>query len=159
VRAILDADMIILGPGSLYTSVLPNLLVEGVRRAFVASPALKAYVCNVATQPGETDGFDVSHHVAAIEEHIGRNLLQRVVVNDNLHGTLPNADLSQPVVLDSLLENGIRLVRTDVVSESNRYHHDSKKLARTLMRLYYDRNQPPPATAEAEKKLVGALER
>lgn len=156
VRAILDADMIILGPGSLYTSVLPNLLVEGVRRAFVASPALKAYVCNVATQPGETDGFDVSHHVAAIEEHIGRNLLQRVVVNDNLHGTLPNADLSQPVVLDSLLENGIRLVRTDVVSESNRYHHDSKKLARTLMRLYYDRNQPPPATAEAEKKLVGA---
>jgi uncharacterized cofD-like protein len=158
VRAILDADMIILGPGSLYTSVLPNLLVEGVRRAFVASPALKLYVCNVATQPGETDGFNLSDHVAAIEEHIGNHFLHRVVVNDNLSGTLPNADRSQPVAVDSILENGIRLLQADVVSEKNRYHHDSKKLARTLMRLYYDRNQPPPAP-EAEKKLVGALER
>ena len=158
VRAILQADMIILGPGSLYTSVLPNLLVEGVRRAFVASPALKVYVCNVATQPGETDGFGLSDHVAAIEEHTGGHFLHRVVVNDNLSGTLPNADRSRPVTVDSLLENGIRLLQADVVSERNRYHHDSKKLAQTLMRLYYDRSQPPPAP-EAEKKLVGALER
>jgi uncharacterized cofD-like protein len=158
VRAILEADMIILGPGSLYTSLLPNLLVEGVRRAFVASPALKVYVCNVATQPGETDGFSVSDHVAAIEEHIGGHFLHRVVVNNNLSGTLPNADRSQPVRVDSLLENGIRLLQADVVGERNRYHHDSKKLAQTLMRLYYDRNQPPPAPV-AEKKLVGALER
>jgi uncharacterized cofD-like protein len=153
VRAILEADVIILGPGSLYTSVLPNLLVEGVRRAFVASPALKVYVCNVATQPGETDSFKLSDHVAAIEEHIGGHFLHRVVVNTNIGGTLPNADRSQPVAVDSLLENGIRLVQADVVSEKNRYHHDSKKLARTLMRLYYDRNQPLPAP-EAEKKLV-----
>ena len=158
VRAILDADMIVLGPGSLYTSILPNLLVKGIRRAFTASPAMKAYVCNVATQPGETDGFDVSHHVAAIEEHIGGSLLQCVVVNDNVSGTLPNADRSQPVTVDSLLENGIRLVKADVVSEKNRYHHDSKKLARTVMRIYYDRNQPLAAPPEAEKKLVGALE-
>ncbi len=155
VRAILDADMIILGPGSLYTSVLPNLLVEGVRRAFVASPAVKVYVCNVATQPGETDGFSVSDHVAAIEEHTGGHFLHRVVVNNNFSGTLPNADRSQPVALDSLLENGIRLLQTDVVSEKNRYHHDSKKLAHALIRLYYDRNQPA-STPEAEKKLVGA---
>jgi len=157
VRAILEADMIILGPGSLYTSLLPNLLVEGVRRAFVASPALKVYVCNVATQPGETDGFSLSDHVTAIEEHTGGHFLHRVMVNDNLSGTLPNADRSQPVTVDSLLENGIRLVAADVVSERNRYHHDSKKLAQTLLRLYYDRDQPPPAP-EAEKKLVGALE-
>src|SRR3990172_482480 len=158
VRAILDADMIVLGPGSLYTSVLPNLLVEGIRRAFVASPALKTYVCNVATQPGETDGFDASHHVAAIEAHIGRHLLKRVVVNDNLNGSLPNADCSHPVVVDSLPENGMRLVTSDVVSEQNRYHHDSKKLAQTLMRIYYDRNQPPPAATQAQNKLVGALQ-
>jgi len=157
VRAILEADMIILGPGSLYTSVLPNLLVEGVQRAFVASPALKVYVCNVATQPGETDGFSLSDHVTAIEEHTGGHFLHRVVVNNNLSGTLPNADRSQPVTVDSLLQNGIRLVAADVVSERNRYHHDSRKLAQTLMRLYYDRGQPPPAP-EAEKKLVGALE-
>ena len=158
VRAILDADMIVLGPGSLYTSILPNLLVNGIRRAFTASPAMKAYVCNVATQPGESDGFDVSHHIAAIEEHIGGSLLQYVVVNDNVSGTLPNADLSQPVTVDSLLENGIRLVKADVVSEKNRYHHDSKNRARTGMRIYFDRNQPLAAPPEAEKKLVGALE-
>jgi uncharacterized cofD-like protein len=157
VRAILEADMIILGPGSLYTSVLPNLLVEGIRRAFVASPGIKVYVCNVATQLGETDSFTLSDHVAAIEEHIGGHFLHRVVANDNLSGTLPNADRSQPVAVDSLLQNGIRLLKADVVSESNRYHHDSKKLARTLMRLYYDRSQPAPAL-EAKKKLVGALE-
>src|SRR3989337_2508420 len=159
VRAILDADMIILGPGSLYTSVLPNLLVSGIRRAFAASPALKLYVCNVATQPGETDGLGVSHHVAAIEEHIGGHLIQGVVVNDNLGGTLPTADRSQPVALDALPENGIRLIKADVVSESNRYHHDSKKLAQTLLRIYYDRNLPQAAAvAEPDKKLVGALE-
>jgi uncharacterized cofD-like protein len=159
VRAILDADMIILGPGSLYTSVLPNLLVEGIRRAFAASPAIKTYVCNVATQPGETDGFDVSHHVAAIEEHIGGRLLHRVVVNDNLSGSLPNADRSQPVAVDSLLENGIRLVKADVVSEKNRYHHDSRKLAQVLVRIYYGRSQPLTAAPDAEDSLVGALER
>ncbi len=159
VRAILDADMIILGPGSLYTSVLPNLLVKGIRRAFAASPAVKAYVCNVATQPGETDGFSLAQHVDAIEEHIGGHLLHWIVVNNNLRGTLPNADLSQPVAVDSLLENGIRLVKADVVSESNRYHHDSRKLAQTMIRIYYDRNQPQAAVPEADKKLVGALEK
>ena len=158
VRAILDADMIILGPGSLYTSVLPNLLVKGIRRAFAASPAVKTYICNVATQPGETDGFSLAQHVGAIEEHVGDHLLSWVVVNNNLSGTLPNADLSQPVTVDSLLENGIRLVKADVVSESNRYHHDSRKLAETMMRIYYDRNQPQAAVPEADKKLVGALE-
>jgi uncharacterized cofD-like protein len=159
VRAILDADMIILGPGSLYTSVLPNLLVKGIRRAFAASPAVKAYICNVATQPGETDGFSLAQHVDAIEEHVGGHLLRWVVVNNNLSGTLPNADHSQPVAVDSLLENGIRLVKADVVSESNRYHHDSRKLAQTMMRIYYNRNQPQAAVPEADKKLVGALEK
>jgi uncharacterized cofD-like protein len=158
VRAILDADMIILGPGSLYTSVLPNLLVKGIRRAFAASPALKLYVCNVATQPGETDGFGVSDHVGAIEEHIGGHLIQWVVVNDNLSGILPNADRSEPVKVDAVLENGIRLVKADVVSETNRYHHDSRKLAQSLMRVYYDRNQPLSAPAEIERNLVGAVE-
>jgi uncharacterized cofD-like protein len=158
VRAILDADMIILGPGSLYTSVLPNLLVDGIRRAFAASPALKVYVCNVATQPGETDGFGLAEHVSAIEEHIGGHLLHRVVVNDNFEGELPNADRAQPVAVDSILENGIRLIKTDVVSEKNRYHHDSRKLAQTIMRIYYDRNQPQTQRPEPERKLVGAVE-
>ena len=77
---------------------------------------------------------------------------------NNLSGTLPNADRSQPVTMDYPLENGIRLLKADVVSERNRYHHDSKKLAHALIRLYYDRNQPP-SDLEVERKLVGALER
>jgi hypothetical protein len=80
------------------------------------------------------------------------------VVNNNLGGTLPNADRSQPVALDSIPENGIRLIKADVVSESNRYHHDSKKLAQTLLRIFYDRNLPQAPVAEPDKKLVGILE-
>ncbi|MEX0801517.1 MAG: gluconeogenesis factor YvcK family protein [Dehalococcoidia bacterium] len=159
VRAILDADVIILGPGSLYTSVMPNLLVEGIRRALIAAPALKVYVCNVATQPGETDGFGVAEHLEAIEEHMGGHLLQRVVVNNNVDGALPNADRASPVTVDSMLENGIRLIKADVVSESNRYHHDSRKLAAVLMRMYYDRNQPAAPARPAEKRLVAAAEK
>src|SRR5260221_2596029 len=70
VRAILEADLIVVGPGSLYTSVLPNLLVEGIAKALLQSDGLKVYVCNVATQPGETDGYDVDAHVAALVRHL-----------------------------------------------------------------------------------------
>ena len=70
IRAILQADLVICGPGSLMTSVLPNLLVEGIRRAIEVSPALKVYVCNVATQHGETDAFNVSDHYDALRQHL-----------------------------------------------------------------------------------------
>src|SRR6185503_7238133 len=70
VRAILEADLVVLGPGSLYTSVVPNLLVEGIGKALLQSDALKMYICNVATQPGETDGYDVAAHVAALVQHL-----------------------------------------------------------------------------------------
>ncbi len=160
VRAILEADMIVLGPGSLYTSVLPNLLVRGIRRALIASPAVKVYACNVATQPGETDGFSVADHIAAIEEHIGKHLIHYIVANDNLSDPIPRADRSHPVRLDGPINNGIRLVTADVVSEQNRYHHDSKKLAQVLMRLYYERDQSGLASVpqEAQDSLVSALD-
>src|SRR6266508_902299 len=70
VRAILAADLVVLGPGSLYTSVVPNVLVEGIGKALAQTDALKLYVCNVATQPGETDGYDVAAHVAALVRHV-----------------------------------------------------------------------------------------
>src|SRR6266550_1422768 len=70
VKAILEADLIVVGPGSLYTSVVPNLLVEGIAKALIQTDALKVYVCNVATQPGETDGYDVAAHVAAVVRHM-----------------------------------------------------------------------------------------
>ena len=154
VRAILEADLVILGPGSLYTSVLPNLLVEGIRRSVMASAATKIYVCNVATQHGETDGFDVAAHVAAIEEHVGKGLMNYVLANDNLSQANPRATQSELVRVDAGVNNGIRLVTADVISEENRYHHDSRKLAEAVMRLYYERDQVGLAQPEPEDELV-----
>ena len=160
VRAILDAELIVLGPGSLYTSILPNLLVDGIRRAVIASPALKVYVCNVATQHGETDGFGVAEHLATIEDHVGRHLVHYVLANSNVGGTLPEEAHSQPVMVDATFANGVRLMTADVVDETNRYHHDSRKLAEAVMHIYYDRNQlVAAATREAEGNLVGALDK
>jgi uncharacterized cofD-like protein len=158
VRAILEADLIVLGPGSLYTSVLPNLLVQGIRRSLVAASAPKVYVCNVATQPDETDGFAVSDHVAAIEDHVGRGVISYVLANDNISETIPRAEQSRPVRVDAPINNGIRLVAADVISVENRYHHDSVKLSETIMRIYDERNQLPVEHAEPEHSLAVAVD-
>jgi uncharacterized cofD-like protein len=161
VRAILEADLIVLGPGSLYTSVLPNLLVEGIRRSIVASPAPKLYACNVATQHGETDGFDVAAHVKTLEEHLGKGVISTVLANNNVNGTGPKAPGAEPVRLDGELNDRLRLISADVISEENRYHHDSSKLAQAIMRIFYDRDQvPTPSLAETEEgaDLVPAMD-
>jgi uncharacterized cofD-like protein len=150
IRAILGADLIVCGPGSLMTSVLPNMLVEGIRRAIEVSPALKVYVCNVATQHGETDAFKVSDHFNALRSHLkGANFFDFVLANNNIDTRLPAEWHSEPVQIDSNSLDGARVVRADVVAEENRYRHDSKKLADTLIRLYYERNQVVDVDAEA----------
>jgi uncharacterized cofD-like protein len=142
IRAILGADLIVCGPGSLMTSVLPNMLVEGIRRAMEVSPALKVYVCNVATQHGETDSFKVSDHFNTLRSHLkGANLFDFVLANSNTNARLPEEWHSEPVQVDSTTLDGARVVRADVVAEENRYRHDSKKLADALVRLYYERHQ------------------
>src|SRR5207247_10909279 len=94
VRAILEADLVVLGPGSLYTSVIPNLLVEGIAKALLQTDALKVYVCNVATQPGETDGYDVEAHIAAIVRHLPGQTNPLDVVVATMHP--PGAGAPQP---------------------------------------------------------------
>ena len=149
IRAILQADLVICGPGSLMTSVLPNLLVEGIRRAIDVSPALKVYVCNVATQHGETDAFNVSDHYHALQEHLkGSSPFDFVLANSNIEATLPEEWHSEPVRVDSGALEGARVVKADVIAEENRYRHDSKKLADALIRLYYERNQMADAEPE-----------
>jgi uncharacterized cofD-like protein len=149
IRAILGADIIIVGPGSLYTSVLPNLLVDGIRRAIEMAKAMKVYVCNVATEHGETDSFAVSDHYEALYEHVKLPLFHYVVANNNIaQNGLPAAWNVEPVRIDSERVDGTTLVAADVVSEDNRYHHDTEKLASTLINLYYQRRpveQPAPA--------------
>src|SRR6267154_3367630 len=82
--AIMSAELVVIGPGSLYTSILPNLLVEGMVEAIKASPALKVYICNLASQEGETEGYDVDDYLRVLHEHIGSNLFDFVLVNSNL---------------------------------------------------------------------------
>jgi len=141
IRAILDAELIVLGPGSLFTSVLPNLLVEGIHKAIRASSAVKVYVCNVATQPGETDGFDVADHVAAIERHVGQGLFDYVIVNNNRIEGLSSDPTAGSVSLNGRLPEHLKVVAADVVSEINPLHHDPKKLADALMHVFFDKSQ------------------
>jgi uncharacterized cofD-like protein len=142
-RAILQADLIIVGPGSLYTSVLPNLLVEDIARAIRASSATKVYVCNVATQRGETDDFHVSDHLGAITAHVGHQLFDYMLVNSNVDVSIPpqfevsvvepNGDLGKAE------DVGVKVVLADVVDSENPLRHDPKKLGASLMRIYYDK--------------------
>ncbi len=149
VRAILNADLVIAGPGSLFTSVLPNLLVQDIRRAVEASPALKIYVCNVATQPGETDGFDVGQHVRALQRHVGRGLFPWVLANSNLLMSSEQPRL-QPVALRYPPDGGYQVLAADVVDVGVPWRHDSAKLARELLQFHDNQHreaQPGPAQA------------
>jgi uncharacterized cofD-like protein len=140
-QAIAEADLIVMGPGSLYTSVLPNLLVEDIREAVRGSRAFKVYVSNVATQHGETDGFTVADHVRAIIDHVGPGLIDCVLANQNISHDLPEAWQSDAVEPIGEMPAGIFLRRADVVQSDKRYHHDPRKLAAALMALYADREQ------------------
>jgi uncharacterized cofD-like protein len=91
IQALLNADMIVIGPGSLFTSLLPNLLVHDVLAALHSSRALKLFVCNIATQEGETEAFSCYDHVRALEEHVGEDLFDIVLCNDNYEGGLMDA--------------------------------------------------------------------
>jgi len=136
VKAILEADLIVAGPGSLYTSVLPNLLVRDVTRAIRASRAMKVYVCNVATQLGETDGYSVEDHIRAIQKHVGRDLFRIVLANDRFLGPKVGPPGVEWVRLPQTPQADYRVVTADVVDEEFPWRHDSRKLARCLMELY-----------------------
>ena len=143
VKAILDADLVFIGPGSLYTSVLPNLLVGGIQKALFQTSATKVFICNVATQHGETDNFSVADHIETLERHTGKGILNVVLANNNIAPSLPEAwqSTAVPISNDELRAfEGLRLVQADVVAEENRYRHDPEKLAATLMRLYDSRD-------------------
>jgi uncharacterized cofD-like protein len=136
VQAILSADLIAIGPGSLYTSVLPNLLVEDIVRAIRASRAVKVYICNVATQPGETDSYGVAAHLVALERHVGPGLFDYVLVNDRFDMTLPDHLHREELVTPGPEAiRGYRLIATDLVDLNNPWRHDPRKLAAAVMEL------------------------
>jgi uncharacterized cofD-like protein len=139
--AIAAADLIIIGPGSLYTSVLPNLVMEPIAAALREAKALRVYICNVMTQPNETDGYSAQEHLAAIVEHAG--LVVDVMV---MNGRRPSETILQsyaamnqfPVEfdLDAIRELGVTPFFGDIIAEDNYVRHDPAALAQTIFRLY-----------------------
>lgn len=155
VNAVANADLIVVGPGSLFTSVLPNLLVPDIRLAFQESPAMKIYVCNVATQHGETDHYTAEDHVGAIESHIGGSPFQFVIVNSNLTDHLPERWQSEPVRIGNPESpSSGRFISTDVVNVANRYRHDQQKLADVILNLYHERGEAAPRRSDVDTLLT-----
>ena len=135
VRAILSADLICIGPGSLYTSVLPNLLVEGIAHALRAARAPRIYICNVATQLGETEGYDLGDHLAAFRAHGLQDCFTHVLANDNLDVPTP-PDWPIALVPPTCPSNmSYHIVMEDVIDPDNPWRHDPHKLARALMMI------------------------
>ncbi len=142
VSAIESADLVIIGPGSLYTSLLPALLVPGIREALSASHAPRLLVCNVATQVAETDGYTLSMHLAAVAAHGLSGTIDAVLANSNFRARQPGNYPAAPVKIDlSLAEpTGPQIIARDVVADNNAHHHDSLKLASTILELYEERS-------------------
>jgi uncharacterized cofD-like protein len=140
IRSLLAAEMIVIGPGSLYTSVLPNLLVPDIAHAIRSSRAFKVYVCNIATQPGETDGYNCRQHLSAIDEHVGRGIADLMLVNDRIDSErFPRVSFVRPA------EEGITTIptyATDLIDDQRPWRHDSLKLADSLIRLLEERTGP-----------------
>jgi uncharacterized cofD-like protein len=140
IQALLAADMIILGPGSLFTSIIPNLLVPDIAKAIKASRAFKVFVCNIATQPGETDRLDCCDHVAALDSHIGSVIADIVVANDQLELDLPDGFLPVDPALDKSFP--IPVYTEDLVDREQPTRHDADVLADVLIALLEERTGP-----------------
>lgn len=142
-QAIQDADAIIMGPGSLYTSILPNLLVQGITEAIAHSQAVKIYVCNIMTQPGETDNYTASQHLQALFDHAGK-VVDDIVINKK---KIPKCLLDRyrkegaiPVKADiqAIRQMGVTPVFGKLVQEGEVVRHHRDKLANLIIRIIYD---------------------
>lgn len=149
IKAIKEADLIILGPGSLYTSVIPNLLIKEIAQEISASTAKKIYVCNIMTQPGETDDYSVSTHINAIINHAGgKNIMDAVLVNDSLPDNLAEKYKlagSFPVKLDidNIKKTDVRIVSKKLIEDSKEglVRHSSNRVARAIYHWYRKQQQ------------------
>lgn len=156
IQAILEADYIILAPGSLYTSLLPNLLVPEVAQAVAKSKALKLYVCNVATEPGETTHYGVEEHLAALRQHAPADVCGLVLANDRT--SVPSSNGSYELVELQSQErkiDGLPVITADVIDVDTPYQHNAVKLAQAVMQVYSDygmsKRERNRANAVAEK--------
>jgi uncharacterized cofD-like protein len=140
IREILNADVIIVGPGSLYTSLLPNLLVHDLLAAMHVTRAVKVFVCNIATQSGETDAYTCYDHLRALEGHVGEDLFDVILCNDNYSGEISPG--SQWVIADEKTLSDSRAYPADLVDVNHPWRHDSTKLAQTIVDIFLERTGP-----------------
>jgi uncharacterized cofD-like protein len=155
IQAVLGAEMVILGPGSLYTSVMPNLLVPDLAEAVHATRAFRVYVCNIAIQPGETDGYDAAQHLAAIEAHVGKNMVDLILVNDRTD--IPTAEPLEYVRPPQAAFGPVGVCTADLVDASRPWRHDPAKLASTLIQLLEERTGPLELTHVARGDQLNGL--
>jgi len=148
IQAILSADLIVIGPGSLFTSILPNLRVSGVIEALRASSAYKIYVCNVATQSGETDDFSVADHVAALEAHIGRGMFDTVLANNHYPTKNAGENTHYVKVNPEAIDSCYAVSLAELTDENRPWRHDPDKLAQALLTLYHEATQTVPTTLD-----------
>jgi uncharacterized cofD-like protein len=143
VEAIEEAQLVVIGPGSLYTSILPNLLVSGIANAIRSTTAPRIYVCNVATQKGETDRYTVTEHLEALQSHTFPRLVDYVLANDNL--LLLDGSFAGDAVVDDGREMGhAQVISDDLVDADQPVRHDSAKLARVIMDVYHGKRKAAP---------------
>lgn len=142
VEALKSANTIVLGPGSLYTSIIPNLLVEGISEAIKDSTAKIVYVSNIMTQPGETDHYTLKKHLDIIEEYLGKGIINYIIVNDKVIDeeilSLYENDGAQQVIVDIISNGDIKVVRSSLAkinTEDWYIRHNSEELARVIINL------------------------
>lgn len=154
IRAIREADLILLGPGSLYTSIIPNLLVRGMAQAIANSPAKCVYIANLMTQPGETTGYTLADHVRAVYEHAGRDLFDAVIWNRT---TAPARVLrryrkeeAEPVEpsLKELHTMGLKCVAGNLLQRGDVIRHDQQRLAKLILDHFIMKNERDSSTEE-----------
>lgn len=137
VSAIEKADCIIIGPGSLYSSIIPNFLLGDITRAVSSSRARKIYICNVSTERGETENYSVEDHIKTLIKHSDPKILDTVLVNSKIILKSSGKRLGEVknITTDAKKYNGFQIITADLIDDTNPLYHDGKKLVKTLKLL------------------------
>ena len=135
INALKKAELIIVGPGSLYTSLIPPLLVKDLLNVIKQSSALKIYICNVATQKGETDGFSVYDHIVAIEKHTYKDIFDYIVADENDNFPITSHD-ENPIKISQNDQDNPKVLQFDIKSTQHSLRHDSNKLSNCIKKIY-----------------------
>lgn len=156
--ALRSADLITVGPGSLYTSLVPNLLVEGIVDALARSKALKLYIGNLMTQPGETRRYSAADHLIALHEHAGRRVFDGMIISTSRFSAVMRrryaSERAEPVVndLERIEALGVRPIQADLLAADRVARHDSERMARLLLSLAAGRRPLPHPARKAQGK-------